>query len=301
MTAFAQVLSGVYSPINNARITVGGLPIGVRDDVTGAEIGFTSLKGWYGSPGARGSFQDRVDGHGSFDSQVYRSARVITVSGWLGGPDRATVAGLLHLLNGVIPEGQLGEFAVDDPDYGNLSAMVRLTGEPDDSWDQLATRADFQVQFTAPDPLKYGPPLSVGTNLPAPAGGLTFPLFQTTGRLEFGAPGMTGRITVTNPGTAATSLVFTITGPVLGGFVLTDVDSGRRIVYAGDVPSGATALVIDTAYGSAKLNGAERSGELTVKQWWPVPGRGTCTVQFNTLGPVGQSGSMTASLSPAYW
>jgi hypothetical protein len=122
------------------------------------------------------------------------------------------------------------------------------------------------VTLVCPDPYKYGPEQQFTTALPAPgASGLTFPLFDGTGLLEFGAPGNSGRITLSNPGTEDAWPTFTVSGPVLGGLSITDVATGRQIVYAGDVPAGANLLVIDAAAGRAYLNGADRTGELTVE------------------------------------
>lgn len=161
--------------------------------------------------------------------------------------------------------------------------------------------ARLSAELIAIDPFKYGDALPLTTGLPAPgAGGLVFPLFQTTGKLEFGAPGTSGQVTLLNPGTAPAYPTFTITGPVLGGVVLTDVASGRRIVYAGDVPAGATLLIIDTATGTATLNGADRTGDLTSKQWWAIAARGSSTVQFATLGAGGQAGQLSALVYPTY-
>jgi hypothetical protein len=67
------------------------------------------------------------------------------------------------------------------------------------------------------------------------------------------------------------------------------------------VPDDDVLLIVDSQSGRATLNGADRSGDLTSKQWWPVPRRGSSTVQFSTLGSVGQAGQLSASLRPAYW
>ena len=54
--------------------------------------------------------------------------------------------------------------------------------------------------------------------------------------------------------------------------------SYRALIIAGPSDKGQEP--------AAKVNG----GELTTKQWWPVPRRGSSTVQFSTLGAAGQAG-----------
>lgn len=287
--------------VTPALITIDGVTIG--EQVDGAGITFNHLGGWYDGPGSRSNFTDRRQDHGSHDGRVYRTARVITISGFGYADTRAEVAQLLHRLSKPLAEGQLGAVTVDDPDYGPpMTVMARLTDGPLIGWDDDALAWTWQMQVTAPDPRKYAAAVSESTGLPtAGVGGLVFPLFDGTGKLEFGTPGDSGQVSLSNPGTADTYLTFEIAGPVLGGVALTDVASGRQIVYGGDVPSSGVLLVIDSALGRASLNGSDRTGELTVKQWWAVKAGESSTVQFSTLGALGQSGQLTATIRPAYW
>lgn len=182
-----------------------------------------------------------------------------------------------------------------------LSMTVKRIGDVDIPPIPTPLTRFFTVQLIAPDPFKYGAPyVPTAIGLPSSGGGLAFPLFDITGKLEFGAPGNSGQVTLLNAGTVDAFPVFTITGPVLGGITLSDTATGRRIVYAGDVPSGATLLIIDSADGTASLNGADRTTELLLKQWWPVPAGGSSTVQFATQGAGGQTGTLSASVTPAY-
>lgn len=288
--------------LDSLDLTIDGNQFGVVTS-DGALIVCTGITGWYGGAGVRTQFTPRPNGHGSFDGKVYRAERVIAPSGWAYADSRNALMGELLNIAGILGEGQLGTIEVNDPDYGgDLSCQARISDTPQLSWDSFKCCWNWQLQFTNPDGRLFGPLMSATTGLPSPPpGGLVFPLFDGTGKLEFGLPGDPGQVTLSNPGTADAFLTFTITGPVLGGFTLTDVASGRQIVYAGDVPSGATVLIVDSATGRATLNGADRTGELTSKQWWPVPRRGSSTVQFATLGASGQAGTLTASLAPAYW
>lgn len=289
--------------VTPALVSIAGVLVGQQDADTGVGLTYNKLSGWYDGPGSRSAFTDRAQDHGSHDARVYRTARVITIGGFGYADTRADVARLLHRISMPLAEGQLGTFSVDDPDYGPpLSVQARLTDGPLIGWDDDALAWTWQMQFTAPDPRKYAAAVTVSTGLPTPGvGGLSFPLFDGSGKLEFGRPGDIGQVTVSNAGTADTYLTFEVDGPVLGGVALTDVATGRQIVYAGDVPSSGVLLVIDSASGRASLNGSDRTGELTVRNWWPVKAQSSSTVQFSTLGAAGQSGQLAASIRSAYW
>lgn len=292
--------SGSTERVAPPLLTIDGLDFGVDDGET--LLVYDTLTGWHGGPGSRSSFADRPNAHGSFDAPVYREERVVTVGGWAYSDMRSKVLLAIRKVTGCLAEGQMGDVTVDDPDEGKLTIQARLTDGPLVAWDSFDHCWTWQFQVTAPDPLKYGPTVSSPpTPLPsAGASGLAFPLFGGTGKLEFGAPGATGLAVVSNPGTADTTALFTVTGPVLGGLVIADVATSSRIVYAGDVPAGAL-LVIDSADGHAWLNGANRDSELTVSQWWLVKAGTRCTVAFSTLGVPGQAGFLTVSIRPANW
>lgn len=282
--------------------TVNGVPGWVSKgvDSNGVRWTMTGLTGWDEPPDSRQAFTARVAANGSFDAPVYDDVRTITWMGLCQAPDRATREAQKLVLQQVARALRDGADLTGHDEDGDL--IVHAKRSP--GW-KIAPFGPLGLQYQAvvacPDPYKYGPLMSAATGLPSPPpSGLAFPLFTTTGFLDFGLPGDPGQVTLTNPGTTDAFLTFAISGPVLGGFSLTDVASGRQITYAGDVPGGSTVLIVDSATGRATLNGSDRSGELTSKQWWSVPPGGSSTVQFATFGAAGQTGSLTASLSPTY-
>jgi hypothetical protein len=153
--------------VTPALITVDGVDIGVnRGDVT---LTFTDLKGWFDGPGSRSSFVDRPNDHGSFDGPVYRSNRVISIEGAAYADSRSAVAAALHVITGILAEGEIGPLTVADPDYGTLTAMVRLTDGPSIIWNSARQQWTFQIQFTAPILASTRPRLTWPTGLPAAA------------------------------------------------------------------------------------------------------------------------------------
>ena len=55
-----------------------------------------------------------------------------------------------------------------------------------------------------------------------------------------------------------------------------------------------------TRTGAAFLNFGKQ-GELTARQWWPVPAGGARTVQINPLGAPDPAAQLEAVWAPAYW
>jgi hypothetical protein len=213
--------------------------------------------------------------------------------------------------------------AVDDldracPPSDTISLWVRIPRKGLVRWDvrtrtfDAPTDAAYDVgmghvdlELFAADPVAYGPGQSATTGFAEAGGGLEFPLFTdgTTdvGYLDFGAPGTSGRVDLSNAGTAEFWPVFRIAGPTpLDGFEIVDVPSGRRIRYTGFVPAGSV-LEIDSATGSVILDAvADRSGLLTVREWTAVPAGGSTTIGFVPLGADG-SATCTVIWADAWW
>lgn len=271
------------------------------DPILGAKWIMRTLTGWDEPPDARTSFTPRANAGGSFDAPVYDGDRVVSWSGLVETLDVATrekVKLQLATLGRALRQG--ADFVGNDADGVPKTVHARRST----GWNVAPfgpCGIQYQAQIVCPDPSKYGPPMSVATGLPtASPAGLAFPLFGGTGKLEFGDPGLSGQVTLTNTGTDDAWPTFVVTGPVLGGVVLTDVSSGRRIVYAGDVADTGVLLVVDSAVGRASLNSSDRTGLLTVRQWTPVPPGQSRTWQCATLGAPAQAGTCTATIKSTY-
>lgn len=259
----------------------------------------TLIEGWDSATAGDYQPDQRDQSDGAFDDRNDAAAKTMTLDGWVRVDSADQLEAALDRLK---LNASRSATVLSRSRFGRtLTMTVMRVGEVEVTRKPVPVVAQFSVQLVAPDPFKYGVAVPVVTGLPARgSGGMTFPLFDTTGKMEFGAPGVSGQVVLSNPGTAASYPVFTITGPVLGGVVLSDVASGRQIVYAGDVPAGATLLIIDSAAGTALLNGSDRTGELTARQWWAVAPQSSSTVQFATLGAGGQTGTLSALCIPTY-
>ncbi|QDH48920.1 minor tail protein [Arthrobacter phage Gisselle] len=120
---------------------------------------------------------------------------------------------------------------------------------------------------------------------------------STVGILDFGVSGSTGTVSLSNPGTADTGPKFTITGTTVPGFTITELNTGRRLVYTGTIRTGQK-LVIDTDDGSVLLDGyAPR--ELAVAEWTRL-GRGE-TGSWLFESPGSNNAKMKVEVRPAWW
>ncbi|ALY09973.1 minor tail protein [Arthrobacter phage Pumancara] len=137
----------------------------------------------------------------------------------------------------------------------------------------------------------------VGTAYASPSTELVPDGRGTVGILDFGINGSPGTASLTNPGTADTGPKFTIKGTLVPGFTITELGSGRRLVYTGTLRSGQT-LVLDTDDGSVILDGyAPR--DLQVSEWTRL-GRGeTATWLFESPGST--NATMKVEVRPAWW
>lgn len=164
--------------------------------------------------------------------------------------------------------------------------------------------ASAEAQLYAPDPVGYGDELGTFTGFPQMVGGLEFDLFTDgatdTGFLEFGESGGTGRVVLSNDGTAESWPRFRTSGAIAGGFEVLEVSTGRRLRFEGDVAAGSS-ITIDSATGAVLLDSvADRSGSLTVREWFAVPADGGTEVMFLPLGSY-TSATLGVTWAPAWW
>jgi hypothetical protein len=156
----------------------------------------------------------------------------------------------------------------------------------------------WAVEWWCPDPVRYGPGR---VRVDAPGGRPGRARVPPRSPLDFGPLATLGRLTLTNPGSAPSYPRFTVTGPLVGGFELVEVNSGRRLRLERDVPDGST-VVIDAKAGSVSYDGqGGYEGYLTARQWWPIPPMGSAVVLFTALGAPDPSALLTVQYAPAYW
>lgn len=255
-----------------------------------------SMDGWRFGGGVSTSFEDRASQHGTYDGPVYRRARIINFSGTALADSRVLAEQAAETLAAVMADGSLGTIAVASP-VGVRWVNARLSDTPQaDMISPVAFR--WSLQFTAPDHRKYGEEVSAPTGLPGGGSGITFPLGAF---FDFGTPPTTGTVTVTNNGTAPTEPSFEVGGPLLSGFQLTHTDTGRRLRYESSV--GTDPVVVDCLEGVVTSGGQDRTGLLSVDEFFTIPPQTSATFQFSTLGAESSADPAYAicTVAPAYY
>lgn len=262
----------------------------------------TGIDGWFKPAAMRRKKVERLNSHGTFAERGWKDERVPSISGHFAAETRLEAAQFVDEIAAFLADGSGGVLRVSDPDLGTRYARVYLM-EPDVKWNGDRDVA-FSLDFVAPDPRKYGDPVSVSSGVPRDGGGLRWDAFTgadsgVAGIFDFGEVGDPGTVSFYNEGTADVAATFKVTG-FAPGFSLTEVASGRELVYSGTVPSGQF-VTLDPNTGSVFLNGdphADRSELLTVRQWTRTLGKTTSVFQFQSDGP---NARVTLEGSPAWW
>lgn len=136
----------------------------------------TDIKGWYPGTPLRRERVARLAAHGNFAERGYREARFPSIGGTYTAETRAEAAAFVDEINAFLGDGTAGTLTVDDADLGVRSAQVYLM-TPDVIWDG-GLDVTFFLDMEAPDPRKYGAPVSAATGVAAGGGGLVYPLFS---------------------------------------------------------------------------------------------------------------------------
>lgn len=261
----------------------------------------TDVKGWDAGAPMRRKKRERVGQHGTFTERSYRDERTVSVSGSYRAPDRAAAAVFVDQINAYLGEGQVGVLEVLDPDLGPRRATV-LLDSVDVTWGG-GVDVSFTLDMGAPDARKYGDPVTAGTGVPKPGGGLfTEPLFggPNPGVLDFGFAAEDGMVSITNTGTAPAPLKMIIAGPVsVKGFTITEPDTGGQLVFTTAVQAGQE-LFLDARTGTVLLDGyANRSRYLTRRDWPVLAGGETRRFLFEAADS--PDARLTIEGAPAWW
>lgn len=263
-----------------------------------------SLDGWEELPQSRIDSTPHVWGHGTFASPAWSDARSVILAGTCRSATERDA--MLAELGAVMGWGQADYPESLTVTHGGRTltanaVLARYRAIVDDSW--ASGRFPWVIEWYCADPMRYGEEDSWDTGFPQIFGGLEWVLFtdgtNLSNVLEWGDPGTaTGVVTVSNPGTAVGWAVYTVAGPTPpeGFDILTD---GNRLRWKRALQTGQT-LVIDSAAGTAYVNGVDQGDALTVREWAPIPAGGSVDVSFVSLGGA-TGGQLSVSVTPTYW
>lgn len=282
-----------------ATLQLGDLVFaGRRGAGAGTRFYFRGLTDWSSLSDSKAPVIERAQGHGAFGiGEDFRTSLAPSFEGFYSGESRLDALQKQKLLKGLAAAQGSLPMSVTDED-GTFSRTVSLRRiDIDDIRGQRVF--SFRVYTVAPDPRLYGEPVTVATGLPVIAGGLTWPI---TWPITWDGGGADGRVTLVNGGTADTFSLLEITGGMTEGFTIDEVGTGRQVRFDRLIPEAST-IFLNPRTGRAYIDapGNDVSGSLTRTEWPSVPAGGQTILQFNSLGVVTGTPTLTARTAPADW
>ena len=222
-----------------------------------------SLGGW-GAPAGTLTVAQKPRQAGGWAGSSYAKPRSVTISGEAIVPSTAASSAAVDALTSAT---SLDSTTLTITEGGEArSCIVRRDGDVIVTWPIGApTLMRWSIQLVAPDPRKFGTPLTGSTALPSSSGGLTVPF---TVPFSIGATTVSGQIALTNPGNVTGPVSLRIDGPVTGP-VVTHVGTGRALVFASSLVLGAGEFVtVDMERREVLAQGqSSRSGWVTSRGW----------------------------------
>lgn len=258
---------------------------------------YDKLDNWYGVDNVDLGFVKRPGAPGAFaPDQTFPDEAVISIEGQYFGESRRAGLEMREELTALYNDGRPVLVIVEDDLRTTQrwvsveSVKVPWTIHPD---------FKYSIDMSAADPRRYADTVVASTTLASAGRGLDFPIRYP---IDFGEPGVSGRITVANPGTTETVSTYTVSdGNMPDGFAIVNLTTGQRLTYLGAVVSG-TVIELDEATQTAFINGTTPAGRwLSSPGWWTTPPRSSHEVAFIALGPVTGNPKLTAATAPAYY
>jgi hypothetical protein len=258
------------------------------------QVGAQFFSDWYTVSDSKTEIRERPAGDGAFGiDRDWRSSLMLNMAGRFRG---ASWASMLMALRSILIVGVPVTITVAD-DFGETTRVVsvrRFVPTPNPG----AKLVEFQLVVLATDPLMYGPIRSASTTPPTSGTGQPWPQVWP---VDWGTPGMDGRATAENGGSAPSPLVLAVTGGA-DGVELVEILSGRILRLERVIPVGST-VVFDVSLSVAYLDLPENdiTGFMTRREWdgFQIPASGSRIVQFNPLGTVIGTPLLTLSWSDA--
>jgi hypothetical protein len=294
-------------------------------DAHGVQWILVEEKGFWGTPGTNATTNPRLNEHGEVRSPGWKKARTITLTGRCYAEDFTTLRRAESKVNSLLSDPTEPGKLVCHSEFGPLACDVYLDDDIICTPLEVVSEPgiEFSVQVIAPDPRKYtvdwsdlqqaslpmesDDGLDFQQNIPPDLfSGLFFGGGVDDG-LMFGTSNSTGFISLRNPGTAPTSPMFTINGPLTNPTLTT---STGQMTYNGTLAAGEF-VVIDPSAPSVLLGGTSDRRHLlypanfeafTVPAADPVTDLpGTLSVGLSHTGSATATGYVTATVRGAWF
>lgn len=282
----------LHAGVGEAAVTLSTNP---QPDGSGVRWVLSDVEGWLSTPPTEPIVSPvGLSDRSAAASRFPLEAREITVHGTVLTPAFNTAEQARHRLymafNG---------YASDLPIIVNEAVPKRVSarlGGAIETEPIGPSHFAFSVPLIMPDPLKYGIEQQ-GDATDAQAPGELAVRFPLAFPLVFSDSGQgTGRMALTNTGTAPTFPLSRITGPLPEGWRIVNETSGASLTFTTGLGAGQV-LMIDHAERTATIDGYSIAA-LASGTWWPLaPGRNS--LRFLAPSYHG-SASWTATFYDAY-
>lgn len=256
-------------------------------------------QGW-DSPTVATPFDRKQYGDGAYAGQGYLEERTLTFSGAFAAPTNALAVAARDQLRAALLGDLLNGVIYTHLDEQPARSMVLLpSGSP-----RLPVNdrvCEFSFTLIAADPYKYGPSGTYGpARLPSATGnpGRSYPrvypvTYGALGSLPTGAA-----ITVPNAGDTASEAIYAVQGPVPGPVIA--LSNGLFIGFTLTL-AATDSLIIDTAAGSAQVNGVNRLDALLADSTFPlIPTGGVDVHLTSTAGGTDQAAGLLVTTAPTW-
>jgi hypothetical protein len=298
--------------------SLDGVAFNTGDNAAGFSYLVQNSEGWADGPPARPQLQDRPTSAGSYRSSNYDGSRVITLNGIAQAATMAqrevladTLAGLCRDPDTLYPL-VCTEFTRELVAYVERQGRVKVTKLPD------GFTLAFNIQVVATNPqklstlVKSAGPVAISQ---APTDGVLWegtagtsgaewegPAFPATGMVWQASSGTSGVLSMTNSGTSAASVLFTVNAPpaaTLPQFSITEIGGAGRVITDSGTMAAGEVITINTATGYTTLNGSQVSGRFSSFNLITIPAKSTVSVQFASSGAA-PGATLTASWQDTY-
>jgi hypothetical protein len=280
-------------------VVFAGSPYEMDDPKNFYGFAFTTNDDWYSTGDSKSTIDERPEADGAFNIlRDWRPSLPITIVGWYRGPDRASVRAARRQLQLAIANGSEVDINFTDEDESTSRGLSIRSMVPGNT---SGLSFPITIDGVALDPTAYGTEETYSTGVPSSGGGLLFPLGTTpTKYWDFGADGVSGRVTVTNNGTKETYPSLAVSGGVGDGFIVTDVTTGEFVTFSRNIPVGST-VSINQRTGVAVIDGqSDVSGSITTYGFFSIGPGETHVIQFSPLGTVTGTPQFTVTAQDAY-
>ncbi len=277
----------------------------------GTPVRWKSVTGWEDTPGNDSGTVARADGHGAYPGRLLAQTRTITVTDVVIRTEPGAMSTAVRTLSAstALRDDEIPlVIKLDDAPALMCWARCLRRSVPVTSGYRIGVAEGGALQFEATDPRRYAlveqrvearlPRPEPGLDWhPAPGEGLVWPL-------DFGTPGSTGGMTVTNEGDAPAAPLIEFRGPV-DRPSLTNVSNGDVIEYD-IVLDAADVLLVDTAAGTVTLNGTASRLDTATSRSVPeqsfILTPGTASLAFRAApGSSDPRASAVLRYRSAYW